>query len=209
MTVKSLLLPAVMLALLAGCSVLPKREPIKIYEPTHSHEPASADWPSVRWSLLVAKPSASQVLDSERISVRPASGSVQVYKAASWSDTAPELVQASLLRSFEESQKILAVARPGSGVHGDYSLQMDLRSFESVYEGATPQAVIEWRLRLVHIVDGGVIAARTLREVEPAASEEVPDVVAAFSRALDRASTETVGWTLAQGEAHEARLKGK
>lgn len=209
MTAKSLLLPAALLVLLAGCSVLPKREPIKLYEPAHSPLVAGADWPSVQWSLLVAKPGASEALDSERISVRPAPGSVQVYRGASWSDGAPELVQSALLRGFEESQKILSVARPGSGVHGDYALQADLRSFESVYEGGSAQAAVELRLRLVHVVDGEVIAARTVREVEPAASEAVPDVVAAFSRALDRASTQTVGWTLVQGQAHAASLKGK
>ena len=209
MTAKSLLLPAALLVLLAGCSVLPKREPIKLYEPAHSPLSAAADWPAVRWSLLVAKPSASEALDSERINVRPAPGSVQVYQGASWSDGAPELVQAALLRGFEESQKILSVARPGSGVHGDYALQADLRGFESDYAGGSPQAVVELRLRLVHVVDGEVIAARTVREVEPAAGEAVPEVVAAFSRALDRATSEAVGWTLAQGQAHEAKLKGK
>lgn len=209
MTAKSLILPAALLALLAACSVLPKREPTKLYEPAHTPLVAAADWPSVQWSLLVAKPGASEALDSERISVRPTPGSVQVYQAASWSDGAPELVQAALLRGFEESQKILAVARPGSGIHGDYTLQVDLRSFESVYQGDAPQVVVEFRLRLVHVVDGEVIAARSLREVEPVAGQDVPEVVAAFSRALDRATIETVGWTLVQGQAHAARIKGK
>lgn len=209
MTVKPLLLPAALLVLLAGCSVLPEREPTRIYEPAHSPLQVGAEWPAVRWSLLVAKPTASQALDSERINVRPSGSVVQVYQGASWSDSAPELVQSALLRGFEDSGRIRAVARPGSGVHGDLSLQAELRNFETDYGSGSPQVVIELRLRLVHVVDGGVVAARNLREVEPVAGEDVPAVVAAFSRALDRVTAQSVGWTLTEGEAHEAKASKK
>lgn len=188
----------------AGCSVLPKREPTQVFAPSTAPVVVGADWPTVAWSLLVAKPSASQQLDTERIAVRPGAGAVQVYDAASWSDPAPELVQTALLRGFEDSGRILAVARPGSGVHGDYALQSEVRSFTSVYEGGNPQAVVEIYARLVHAADGGVVAARRFREVEPAAGTEVPQVVDAFSRALDRTRDQMIGWTLAVGQQHEA-----
>lgn len=192
-------------AALAGCSVLPKREPTQVYVPAASPVAVGADWPAVRWSLLVAKPGASQQLDTERIAVRPGPGAVQVYQASSWADPATELVQTALVRGFEDSGKILAVARPGSGVHGDYSLQSELRSFTSVYEGGQPQAVVEVYARLVHAADGSVVAAQLFREAEPAAGTEVPQVVEAFGRALDRTRDRMIGWTLATGEAHEAR----
>ena len=38
----------------------------------------------------------SQQLDSDRITVRPAPGTIQVYKGASWSDAPPDLVQTAL-----------------------------------------------------------------------------------------------------------------
>lgn len=188
-----------------GCSVLPKREPIQVFTPTHAAVVVAPEWPSVRWSLLIAKPSASQQIGSERIAVQPAAGAVQVYNAAAWSDPAPELVQTALLRGFEDSGRILAVARPGSGVHGDYSLQTEVRSFTSVYAGGTPQAVVEIYARLVHPADGGVVAAKLFRQVEPASGEDVTQVVDAFSRALDRSRDQIIGWTLATGQAHAAR----
>ena len=193
-------------AAVAGCSVLPKREPTRVYAPTQAPVTVAAEWPSVRGSLLVAKPGASQQLDTERIAVHPGPGAVQVYQASSWADPATELVQTALVRGFEDSGKILAVARPGSGVHGDYSLQSELRSFTSVYEGGQPQAVVEVYARLVHAADGGVVAAQLFREAEPAAGTEVPQVVEAFGRALDRTRDRMIGWTLATGEAHEARM---
>jgi cholesterol transport system auxiliary component len=187
-----------------GCSVLPKREPTQVFAPVLSPVATAADWPTVSWSLLVTKPNASQQLDSERIGVRPGPGSVQVYNAASWSDPATELIQTALLRGFEDSGKILAVARPGSGVHGDYSLQSEVRSFTSVYQDGRPQAVVEVYARLVHSADGGVVGAQLFREVEPAAGADVAQVVEAFSRALDRSRDRMIGWTLQTGQAHEA-----
>jgi cholesterol transport system auxiliary component len=204
--------PALAVALLvalavagAGCSVLPKREPTQVFAPSSGPVVAGADWPTVSWALLVAKPSAGQQIDSERIGVRPGDGAVQVYHAASWSDPATDLVQTALVRGFEDSGKILAVARPGSGVHGDYSLQTEVRSFTSVYEGGTPQAVVEVYARLVHPADGGVVGAQLFREVEPAAGTDVAQVVDAFSRALNRTRDRMIGWTLQTGQAHEAR----
>jgi len=192
---------------LSACSVLPKREPTQVFSPTQAPVAVEADWPTVSWSLLVAKPSASQQIDSERIAVQPGPGAVQVYNAAAWSDPATELVQTALLRGFEDSGKILAVARPGSGVHGDYSLQTEVRRFTSVYDGGSPQAVVEVYARLVHPADGGVVAARLFRETEPAAGTDVTQVVEAFSRALARTRDGVIGWTLATGQGHEAERR--
>ena len=196
---------AAALALLAsGCSVLTEREPTQVFAPSHAPVAVGADWPTVEWSLLVAKPGASQQIDSERIAVRPDTGAVQVYHAASWSDPATELVQTALVRGFEDSGKILAVSRPGSGARGDFSLQSELRNFTSIYEGGRPQAVVELHVRLVRAVDGRVVAAQLFREVEPAADTEVASVVDAFARALDRSRDRVIGWTLAQGQVHAA-----
>jgi cholesterol transport system auxiliary component len=143
------------------------------------------------------------MLDSERISVRPGPGNVQVYKGASWSDPLPELVQASLLRAFEDSQKILTVARPGGGVRGRFQLVTELRSFEADYVSpGRPEATLELQAKLVDSRDGAVVAARAFSEHEPAATEEVGDVISAFSRALDRTSAQVAGWTLAAGQQH-------
>ena len=109
------------------------------------------------------------------------------------------------MRRFEDSGKILAVSRPGSGARGDFSLQSELRNFTSIYDGGQPRAVVELHVRLVRSVDGRVVAAHLFREVEPAAGTEVASVVESFARALDRTRDRMIGWTLATGEAHEAR----
>jgi cholesterol transport system auxiliary component len=192
---------AVALTVVAACGVIPKREPVAIFEPGRATGAAHAEWPQVQWSLLVAKPAASAMLDSDRIAVRPEAGVITVYKASAWTDPAPELVQSALVRRFEDSGKILSVARPGSGVRGAYTLQTELRVFESVYVSAgRPEAQVEIYAKLVKASTGEVVAARTFRDTEAASSENVGSVVDAFGVALGRATDQIVGWTLASGK---------
>lgn len=201
-----LALTALLLILgVSACGIIPKREPMKMYEPSIARTATPADWPSANWSLLVAKPVAGQWLDSDRISVRPAPGAVQVYKGASWSESVPDMVQTALVRTLEDSGRILSVSRPGAGVRGEYQLLTEIRKFESVYgQAGQPQATVEIYAKLVHTADGHAIAARSFIETESAASEDVGVVVDAFSRAMERATRQVAGWTLASGNANEA-----
>ena len=195
-------LTIVAIALLAAsCGILPKREPIRVFTPAHA--PAVVPGPNVGWSLLVAKPVASEWLDSESISVRPGTGNVQVYKGASWSDAVPELVQTALLRGFEDSQKILTVGRPGGGVKGRFQLVTEVRNFESDYSSGSPVALLELQAKLVDGHDGAVVAAKTFHDTEAAGTEDVDAVVSAMSRVLDRTTTQVVGWTLVEGDRHQ------
>ena len=186
--------------LAVSCSVLPEREPTRIYEPARAAVPAPPVSPPVSWSLVVAKPLAGQLLEDDGIVVRPAPGVVQVYKAATWSDPVPDIVQTSIVRALEDSGRILSVSRPGGTIQGDYQLITELRAFESVYTAdKSVQAQIDIYAKLVRSLDGRVVAVRSFRESEPAASEELGAVVEAFSRVLDRATVGVVGWTLASG----------
>jgi cholesterol transport system auxiliary component len=183
---------------LGACAILGGADPVQILDPSAKVVPA-ADWPQARWSLLVPRPIAVQVLDTERIVVRPAPGALQVYKGAVWSETAPDLVHTSLLRAFEDSGRILSVARPGGAVRGDFQLTSELRAFDSIYDGATPDAVIELHARLVRTTDGKAVAAKTFRVSERAGGTDIGTVSEAFSRALAKLDGQVVAWTLQQG----------
>jgi cholesterol transport system auxiliary component len=197
---RALVSSALALSLLAACGVLPKREPTAIFEPARAAAAAHAEWPQAQWSLLVGKPAASALLDSDRIAVRPQAGVITVYKAAAWTDPAPDLVQNALLRRFEDSGKILSVARPGTGVRGEYHLQTELRAFESVYASpGRPEARVEVYAKLVKAASGEVVAARSFSSTEAASSEDLASVVDAFGLALGRTADQIVGWTLASG----------
>ena len=200
------LAPFCMLAL-AGCSVLAgsERHPVTLYAP-QARIAANPAWPQASWQLAIAKPTAPSMVDSPRINVRPTPGELEVYRGANWSQAATDLLEDTLLRGFEDSGRIDAVARITTGIRADYKLAIDLRRFEADYAGnARPAATIELNAKLVHSNGQRVVASRTVLIAEPAAGTDVASVVAAFETALSKASTELVGWTLQAGHADQQR----
>jgi cholesterol transport system auxiliary component len=182
----------------SACSILGEAEPIRILDPS-ARIAADAAWPQAKWSLLVLRPVAGATHDTDRIVVRPQPGALQVYKGAAWSDTAPDLVQTALLRGFEDTGRILSVARPGGAVRGDFQLATELRAFDSIYAGATPNATIELHARLIRTTDGRAVAAKTFRADVAADGTDVAQVSDAFGEALRQLTREVVGWSLAEG----------
>lgn len=195
--------------LVAGCSVLGgSKEAPTIFAPEPGVE-ADATWPTVSWQLGTTRPSTARMLDSSRIVVSPMAGELQVYKDAAWARTPPDMLEDGVTRTLEDSGKIPAVARQGSGIGADYRLVMDVRHFEAVYAGAsTPSAVIEVNAKLLHARDQAVVGNRTFRNVQPASGPEVARVAEAFTQALGTTSHDIAGWVLVTGEAHETRHPG-
>lgn len=190
---------------LGGCSILggKQKEPTTLYAPDPRVQ-ADPSWPGVDWSLSLGRPEAARMVDSLRIAVRPSPEEVQVYKGASWAKMPSDMVEDAVLRALEDSGKIPGVARQGSGIAADYKLAMDLRRFESDYSGgATPNAVIELNVKLLHSAGPDVVASRTFVQSVPANSTAVADVVAAFNRGIGQVAHDVAGWTLVTGDAHQ------
>lgn len=205
---KALRLPlALTVLLLAGCSVLGSKQtdPVTIYAPQIAVTPDPA-WPTVDWSLVIAKPTAARVVDSPRISVRPVPGELQFYKGTAWSQSTTDLLQDAVQRTLEDSGRIAAVSSADAGILGDYRLVLDVRRFESDYAAqAIPTATIEVSAKLVQQRSQRVVASRTFLQAQPAASVDVPQVVAAFEQSLTRLTHDVAGWTLQQGQADAAK----
>jgi cholesterol transport system auxiliary component len=199
-----LALLALLAASIGGCGILPKKQPLALYAP-EARISVDPGWPTVSWQLQVPRPHADELVDSPRIVVRPLPGELQVYKGAIWAQPAPDMLQDTLLRAFEDSGRIPGVARRGSGIAGDYELLLDLRRFESDYAGGSPAAVIEVGAKLVATRSNSVIASRTFRQAGTSASTDIGAVAHAFDQALGAITGEIVGWTLVEGQRHAAQ----
>lgn len=194
-----MLLP--LLAMLGGCSILGsgQRDPVTIYAPefTAAADPA---WLRMDAQLAIAKPSASRLVDSPRIAVRPVPGELQVYRGAAWAQPPTDMVEASVLRLLEDSGKIAGVGRLATGLRSDYRLALDVRRFESDYAGGPlPAATIEISALLLNNRDQRIVASRTFTRIQPVATTDVASVAAAFGQALSAVSTDIAGWILEQG----------
>jgi len=190
--------------LLGGCSLIGgKKNTTTVYAPD-ARVQADPTWPSVQWQLSVSRPTTPRTLDSLRIAVRPVPGELQVYKDAGWSKPPADQLLDTVLRALEDSGKIPAVARQGSGITADYKLIMDLRRFEADYAGAgVPAATIEVNVKLLHARDQDVADARTFLLAVPASGVDAAQVAQAFEQALGTVSRDVAGWVLATGETHE------
>jgi cholesterol transport system auxiliary component len=194
-------------ALLAGCSLGGTKSTPTVYAPEVRMQ-ADASWPRVEWQLSIGRPTAARMIDSVRMAVSPVPGELQVYKDALWARTPTEMLEDSVLRVLEDSGKIPAVARQGSGIRADYRLVMDIRHFHASYgeggpEGVAPAAVVEVNAKLMHAQDQAVVGSRTFRHVRPAQDAAVPLVAQALGEALAATSSDIAGWLLQAGAAHE------
>ncbi|NZA27073.1 membrane integrity-associated transporter subunit PqiC [Luteimonas sp. SJ-92] len=191
-----------------GCGLLGGggggRERATIYAPDVRVAP-DPSWPRVDWQLAIGSAAASRVTDSPRINVRPTPSELEVYAGAAWAQPATDMLEDTLLRAFEDSGRIDAVARSESGIRSDYKLVLDLRRFESDYAGAAvPSATIEVAAKLLYNRDQRVAASRTFLQAVPAGGTDVGAVVAAFERGLAALTADMVGWTLSSGNADAA-----
>jgi cholesterol transport system auxiliary component len=195
-----LLVPA-----LSACSSLlgGSKHDTSIYAPDVGAIDAQA-WPQVRWQLAMGRTTGARSADSQRIMVRPAPNELQVYKDAQWAKPPGDMLEDGVLHALEDSGRIAVVARQGSGFSADYRLMLDVRRFESDYNGGSvPSATIEVTAKLLHVKDQQLAGSHTFLRAQPAATTAIPDVVAAFDQALTAVTGELAGWTLATGEQYE------
>ncbi len=191
----------------AGCGgLIAKSTPVKVLIP-QVHVAPDPSWPQVNWQLAIGRADTSDALDTRRLLVSPTPGVLQVYKGVEWDDPLPEIVQDTVAEAFQDSDRIIAVGHITSGLHADFTLQMDVRDFQAEYRDAAgpPVVVITINARLVDFSSSRVIASRTFREAMPAPSGATDAVVRTFNDAFAALVHDMVGWALVSGQEARAR----
>lgn len=143
--------------------------------------------------LVIPEPTGVSVLDTERIVVRPATGQVATLGGAQWSDSLPKLLQAGLLRTFENSGRLRAVGRPGDRITSDYQLLIDVRAFQLTVV-PSPIGEVEIAAKIVSDRDGRIVAGRVFRATTPAAATDGPAAVAAIEASFQEVAVQLVRW---------------
>jgi cholesterol transport system auxiliary component len=184
---------------LAACAgIIPGTgEPLKLYTltPKSSYAP---DLPKVAWQLVVETPVAPAGINTNRIAVAHSPITLDYYAGATWTDSAPALVQTLLVESFENTGRIVAVGRESVGLKPDYVLKLELREFQAEYD--TPQAppTVHIRLiaKLVRMPAREIVAAHMAEQKATAGANSLDSVVEAFDDALGPVLKEIVVWTI-------------
>ncbi|MHB2168854.1 ABC-type transport auxiliary lipoprotein family protein [Alsobacter sp. R-9] len=141
--------------------------------------------------LVVAEPVALQTLESDRILVRGADGSVSFLPGVQWSDRLPRLLQSRIVQSFENTGR--AVGRAGGGLSADVALTSEIRFFGVQTGGGGAQAVVEISGKLVGS-DGRIQAQRVFRAAAPLPAVDGRAAAAALDQAMKQVLAEIVRW---------------
>ncbi|HXZ67058.1 MAG TPA: ABC-type transport auxiliary lipoprotein family protein [Alphaproteobacteria bacterium] len=155
----------------------------------------------VSWQLVINEPTASTSLDTDRILLRPGNSEIKYIAGARWSERVPRLIQSQLLRAFDKSGAIVGVGRQAIGLHGDYELQGELSSFDTVYSGgATPMTEIAINFKVVRQPGEIIIASRNFEEKERATAPSLTAITASFGNVLSTIVGQAVPWTLTEAQ---------
>lgn len=186
------------LALLSGCiDVLPgSGPPAKLY--TLSPKSSFSDnLPSVGWQLVVELPIGAETLNTPRIALSRTPLTLDYYGGSRWSERAPVMVQTLLVESFENTGRIVAVARKSTDLRADYVLKTDLREFQAEYKGDGPPIVhVKINAKLIKMPQRVIIASFKSERKIQANGTEVIEIIRAFDRGLGKVLKEVVEWAL-------------
>ena len=183
--------------LLGACQILDAAtEPQDLYTvtPKSTFDPGLS---AVYWQLAVEVPTSSAILNTGRIAIALTPTSSDYYANAAWTDRAPLMVQTRIVDSFENTRKIVAVARESIGIRANYVLQSDLRNFEALYYYGKPPIVrVRIIAKLVSMPDRQIIGVGSFERCVRARADKIPQVVEAFDQALGSVIKRLVSWTL-------------
>ncbi|WP_207458322.1 ABC-type transport auxiliary lipoprotein family protein [Azospirillum sp. SYSU D00513] len=191
--------------LLASCAAITPTPP-QLYTLTPRQTVDTAA-PRVNWQLLVEAPVAAAGIDTPRIAVTRTPTSIDYFADVSWADRVPLMVQGLIVRSLEDSGKIVSVGRDTVGLRSDFLLKTDLRDFQAEHSDPNarhPDRVhIRLSAKLVAMPRRIIEAGETFEATVPVRGPEFSNVVAAFNEAMGRVTSDLVAWTLRVGAAVE------
>ena len=189
------------ITLLPACSILPKAESITLYRlPSAS----SVTQPAARspLTLSLARPLASQALDSARIAVMPAGNQLSSYKGVRWTDDAPSLLRAQLLDELRSRGLFKAVSSDEQHLASDWQLLSTLLDFQSQYQNGAVQVLIRFDAQLIDSSSRKVLASQRFTINQESTSEHIPQVVEAFAKASAQLADQLSIWLATQAQTH-------
>ncbi|RED49165.1 ABC-type transport auxiliary lipoprotein family protein [Aestuariispira insulae] len=159
--------------------------------------------PTVDWQLLVDVPITANGIGNSRIALRQTAMELKYYSHANWTDSAPKMIQALLIESFENSGKIVSVGRQTIGLRADFIMQSDLREFQAEYldgDGAGPTVRVRMNAKLIKMPERVIVASKTVEKTVKAEDKNLDMVIVAYDEALGKVMKRIVGWALKSGE---------
>ena len=154
--------------------------------------------PEVTNQLLVEVPIAAEGLNSHRIALSRGALSLDYFANARWTERAPLLVQTLLVESYENTGRIVSVARDGTDLRADYVLKTELREFQAQYADTASPPTINVRViaKLIKMPERSIMASESFDATIAADGTSMVEVVRAFDDALGKVLKRLVAWSM-------------
>jgi cholesterol transport system auxiliary component len=158
----------------------------------------SQSLPEVSGQLVIEVPVTSEALDTHQIALGHGALLVDYYAHARWTERVPNLVQTLLLESFENTGKIVSVAREGSDLRADFALKTEIREFQAEYREANAPPTVRVRViaKLIKRPARAIVASQSFEGEARSAGTDLPSVVTAYDEALGKVLKHLVEWAL-------------
>ncbi len=159
--------------------------PIKYYIlqlPAAGPTATANPWPV---SLLVGRLSAPHLFRDERIVYRVGTEQLGAYEYHRWAEPPTEMFEAILVRMLRDSGRYRTVQTLRSDARGDYIVRGRLHHLEEV-TGGQIVARVALEIELFEIKSGATVWSQFYSQDEPVNGKEVPALVEAFDRNVQR-----------------------
>ena len=195
-------LAALALFALSGCSAVgalnQASAPLDVYELRATEALPAARGGPQGIDFIVEEPTASGVINTDRILVRPSSAQVQYLPDARWSEAAPAMIRSALVESFERVGAFRFVGRQPLGLSGDLALVSNLTEFhvDVIPDGDTGTVRMTLVARLVREDDAQIVASRTFSRAVAVPDTSTPTIITAYEAAFRSLLSELTSWVL-------------
>lgn len=147
--------------------------------------------------LLVDRPVASAGIDTPRISLIRADGSMGYYRDVSWTDRAPAMLQTAMMEAIEATDKLPALGRDNVGLRADYLLKTEMGAFEAHYgTDGVPVVHIKLRAKLIVMPARRIIDSENFNAEVPVARDDMQLIFAAYQDASDKVLKDLASWVV-------------
>ncbi len=172
---------------LVGCGA---PRPIKYYSVQFpaAPTPTTMTYPI---NILVGPITGSSLLRAAQIVYRTGTNQMGTYQYHRWQDPPVEIVQAKLIRMLQNSGEYQSVSGLGTTSPSEFVIRGRLDEFTEV-DGAGITGLVTMEFELFNRTAGKVLWSHYYSQAEPAQGKEVPDVVSALDRNLERGLKEVV-----------------
>lgn len=190
---KNVLLSAVFILLLAGCSTTTPAVNEYTVFPFYAHQNSPTGRDSLSLKLMPTKSIAS--LASKKIYYLYDGGQTGAYLYSRWSDTPANMIERCLSFSLQNRNLFKALLPAASSASADMTLESDLHAFyHRFHEDGTNEGYIDITYRLIESKNKHVIASKRFVITSPASSADASGGVSALSDATRRLCDESASW---------------